>query len=401
MKTWALGMTCLFVGSVALAAAPRSGAAALPPLSDKDKHQAEVETKQGADVSAQIEKEGKLSKDKDEIARVNRIGQRLAAIANSTVIPESADQQARMGSDRVYPFTWHFYVIKEKDVNAFSLPGGYVYVNSGLLSFVHSDDELAGVLAHEITHAAHHHVSALSHEQSKMSTEMAIGFIAALLAHVPAEDMANVYQGASYAQMGILNNRYSEAAERDADHGGTMIMAKAGYNPVAMLTFMQRLSAQEQRSPDVELGILRDHPYTTERVAAISQELKEMNVAVTPQAIRVVSGGPRATVVPGERASEMIVFGGQTLATLNDPDGDRAASAAKKLNTLLDAGLQLYQVKAENDALVAADQTVLTFTPADAALNPSSDAQTLAVMASAVLRKGLWAQTVNGNSPSY
>ena len=176
-------------------------------------------------------------------------------------------------------------------------------------------------------------------KQSKMSTEMAIGFLAALLAHVNPEDMANLYQGASYTQMGILNNRYSEAAERDADHGGALIMAKAGFNPVGMLTFMQRLAAQEQLSPNVELGILRDHPYTGDRVGAIQQELGEMKVAVTPQAIRAVSNGPKAAVVPLDHAAVKIVFAGQTLATIADPDGDRAQKAAALLNSLLDLGL--------------------------------------------------------------
>ena len=136
-----------------------------------------------------------------------------------------------MATTTCIPFTWHFYIIKDKDVNAFSLPGGYVYVNSGLLNFVRTDDELAGVLAHEITHAAHHHVAPLSHEQSKMTTEMAIGFLAALLAHVPAQDIANLYQGASYTQMGILNNSYSEAAERDADHGGAIYHVESRLQP--------------------------------------------------------------------------------------------------------------------------------------------------------------------------
>jgi predicted Zn-dependent protease len=400
MKSWTLGSVWIAIGLAALAASCRASAA-LPPLSDKDKHEAAAESKQGADVAAQIAKEGKLSRDQAQLTRVNRIGQRLAAIASTTVIPESTDQQARMGSDRVYPFVWHFYVIKDKDVNAFSLPGGYVYVNSGLLDFVHTDDELAGVLAHEITHAAHHHVAALSHEQSKMSTEMAIGFVAALLAHINPEDMANLYQGAAYTQTGILNNRYSEAAERDADHGGTLIMAKAGFNPVGMLTFMERLAAQEQLSPDVELGILRDHPYTIERVAAIKEELGEMKVGITPQAIRTVSDGPKAAVVPIDHTAAKIVFAGQTLATIADPEGDRAQKAASLLNSLLDSGLQLYQVKAENGELVADDQTVLTFTPADMPLNSGTDTQALAMEACAILRKGLWAQTIKGNSPAY
>jgi predicted Zn-dependent protease len=386
MKLWSLG--CVALGLLISGVVMRPVMAAPPALSDKDKHQMESESAQGATIAAQIAKEQKFDTDAADNARVSRIGQRIAAIANSTVVP------AGYGNDHVYPFIWHFYIIKDKDVNAFSLPGGYVYINSGLLNFVRSDDELAGVLGHEITHAAHHHVQALSHEQSKMTSEAMIGMLAAIIAHVPMQDLANIYQGVSYTQMGVLNNKYSEAAESDADHGGTILMTKAGFNPVGMLTFMQRLGEQEKVSPNVELGILRDHPYTEDRVTAISAQLHEMDIAVTPRSIRQATDAPRVSVVPGSGMTVQIVFGSRTLATLVDPTGQRSAAAAAALNDLLDQGLQLYQVKSDGPNLVVADRTVLTFTSADSPPASGSDPQALATQASAVLRAGLWAQTV-------
>ena len=106
-------------------------------------------------------------------------------------------------------------------------------------------------------------------------------------------------------------------------------------------------------------------------------------------------------MVPVAGSTVRIDFAGQTLATLADPEGDRAANAAKALNALLDSGLQLYQVKADEANLVVADHTVLSFTAADAALQPGADTWTLAINASAALRKGLWAETITGNIPSY
>lgn len=394
MKTQHNAVVTLLLALSALALAPAPLHAAAPTLSSKDKHQMEDEQKQGQQVADQVAKQEKFVTDKAQIDRINQIGQRLAAVANSGPYP------AQFGNDHTYPFTWTFHIIKDKDVNAFSLPGGYVYVNAGLMSFVKSDDELAGVLAHEITHAAHHHMAAISHEQSKMNAEMALGLIAALLAHVPPQDIGNLSTGAQYAQMGILNNKYSEAAERDADHGGTLLMERAGFNPVGMLTFMQRLAEQERRSPNVELGILRDHPFTTERLGLISAELSQMNVPVTPRTVRQVSGAARVTVKPLGSVRELD-FGSQSLATLADPDGDRAVLAAARINALLDQGLQLYQVKAISGDLVANDRAVLTFTPADAALHTGSSAETLAADASRALRAGLWAQTISGNTTSY
>ena len=81
-----------------------------------------------------------------------------------------------------------------------------------------------------------------------------------------------------YAEMGILNNTYSEQAERDADHGGTILMQKAGFNPVGMLTFMERLGDFEDRSPQVNEGIFENHPPAAERIALLRGELAQMHV---------------------------------------------------------------------------------------------------------------------------
>lgn len=392
-KSSAWGLALMLILGWGGAELPAARAAA-PVLSSKDKHQMEEEQKQGQEVVAQVAKQMKFVTDKAELDRVNKIGQRLAVVANS------GPYLAQFGNDHTYPFQWTFHIIKEKDINAFSLPGGNVYVNQGLMDFVKTDDELAGVLGHEITHAAHHHAAALAHEAGKMNTQMALGMIAALLAHVPMQDIASLSQGAQLAQMGVMNNKYSERAERDADHGGAYLMERAGFNPVGMLTFMQRLAEQERRSPDIQLGILRDHPYTDERVGLIQAHLAQMQVPVTPRSVRLVSGAPRVTVRQIGLTRELD-FAGQTLATLADGDGDRAALASRRINSLLDEGLQLGQVKPENGVLVASDKAVLTFTPADVNLRAGATTDSLAADASRVLRAGLWAQTINGNSTAY
>lgn len=362
-----------------------------PVLSARDKAQAADEAKQGADASAEVNKTVKLVTDKAVLDRVNAIGQKIAAVANVTTY------SALYGNDKTYPFTWHFFVIQDKDVNAFSLPGGYVYINDGLLKFVRTDDELAGVLAHEITHAAHHHIQSLSHEQSKMNTEMIGGLLAAIVAHVSPRDIANLAAGAQYTQMGILNTRYSQAAERDADHGGTILMQKAGYNPVAMLTFMQRLADIEARSPKIEMGILMDHPYTTERVGLIGEQLTSMKIPVTAIAVREATDAPRAMVHPAAGGGEDIVYASRTLPTLADPDLNRAKAFVTQFNSLLDGGLQMYQIASSGNQVLVSDRPLITFTPADAALHPGQTPETLAKAASDALRSGIYAQSFSSS----
>ena len=362
-----------------------------PPLSADDRRQMADEIKQGQDAAEEIAKSGKLLKDPALTARVEQIGRRLAAVADSTEVP------AGYGNSRVFPFTWHFHVIDDKEVNAFSLPGGQVYLNSGLLKTVRSDDELAGVLAHEMTHSAHHHIQSLSHEQTKMSTAMMAGILAALLAKVPARDLGNLAAGAQYTQLGLLNTKYGQAAERDADHGGTILMQKAGFNPVGMMTFMQRLGDFENARPQVQLGILQDHPEAADRVSAIAAELAEMHIPVTVHAIRAVTAAPHAAAHPAPSGGVDIEFNRHTLPALADPDGSRVPAILTKFNASLDAGLQLYQVEASGSQVLLSDRPLITFTPADAALHPGQTPATLAQAASNALRGGIYAQAFTSN----
>lgn len=362
-----------------------------PALSAQNIRQMADEIKQGQDAVAEIAKSGKIVKDKDVNDRVDKIGQRLAAVVNSTQIP------ADYGNDRVFPFTWHFHIIDDKEVNAFSLPGGQVYINSGLLKVVRSDDELAGVLGHEMTHSAHHHIQSLSHEQSKMSTAMMAGLLAAIIAHVPARDIGNLAAGAQYTQLGIMNTKYSQAAERDADHGGTILVAKAGFNPVGMMTFMQRLGDFENARPEVTLGILQDHPEAADRVSAITAELAEMHVPVTVRAIRSVTAAPHAIARQDPAGGIDIEFNHHVLPTLADPDGNRVPAILAKFNTSLDTGLQLYQVEASGSQVLLSDRPLITFSQADAALHPGETPAMLAQAASNALRSGIYAQAFTSN----
>lgn len=362
-----------------------------PALSAQNIRQMADEIKQGQDAVAEIAKSGKIVKDKDVNDRVDKIGQRLAAVVNSTQMP------AGYGNDRVFPFAWHFHIIDDKEVNAFSLPGGQVYINSGLLKVVRSDDELAGVLGHEMTHSAHHHIQSLSHEQSKMSTAMMAGLLAAIIAHVPARDIGNLAAGAQYTQLGIMNTKYSQAAERDADHGGTILVAKAGFNPVGMMTFMQRLGDFENARPEVTLGILQDHPEAADRVSAITAELAEMHVPVTIRAIRSVTAAPHAIARQDPAGGVDIEFNHHVLPTLADPDGNRVPAILTKFNTSLDTGLQLYQVEASGSQVLLSDRPLITFSQADAALHPGETPAMLAQAASNALRSGIYAQAFTSN----
>lgn len=367
-------------------------------LSKADQSQSGREVQEGKDASEEIAKVAKFVTDKAELARVDRVGQRLAAVANSGSYP------ALFGNAKCYPFTWHFNIIQDDQVNAFALPGGYVYINSGLLHKVRSDDELAGVLGHEITHSAHHHEVAMSHTRSKMDTGMAIAFIASLLAKVPPRDVANFQAAAGLAEMGVMNNKYGEAAEIDADNGGLILMKKAGFDPLGMLSFMLMLRDIENRSPNVQLGIFQDHPFSQERVDLINAHLKDMHISVDNEGWRQVTGAATICVKDiGRGFKELDIRQANVkdvaLVILKDPDGSRATRASAVLNDSLSSGLTWSQVYADKAQLVVGNKVALAVSDDDASAQPGTDADTIAKSAQAELRRILWAQHVTSAEP--
>src|SRR5579862_3129483 len=133
---------------------------------EEKQHEADVQSdiEEGKKYAEEVEKQYKLSDNKEYQARVQRIGAEISAIANA-----GPSWHVLWGDPHLSRFDYTYKVIKSDDVNAFSLPGGHVYVYEGLMKQVESDDELAGVLAHESAHAAFRHVPTLEKEASKVT----------------------------------------------------------------------------------------------------------------------------------------------------------------------------------------------------------------------------------------
>ena len=175
--------------------------------------------------------------------RVSRIGRQLAARSSMPNLP------------------WRFRVIDRAEANAFALPGGYVYITSAMLRRTRNDSELAGILAHEITHVT------LRHGTNQASK--------AMLAQMPLQVLSGRLGGGlvgNLAQLGLsfgLNSlflRYSRGAETQADVGAVQLMRRAGYNPNGLVSFMQTLGNRGG-------GFFSDHPSPSNRVNRIQQEI--------------------------------------------------------------------------------------------------------------------------------
>lgn len=164
------------------------------------------------------------------------------------------------------PFT--FFLVKSPVVNAFAVPGGFIGVHSGLILQAQTESELAGVVAHEVSHVTQRHAARTFEAASKLSLPSAVGLLGAILLGVvnPQAGQAAIAAVAAGQAQYALN--FTRANEREADAIGMQLLARAGFNPHGMADFFERLqSANRYNDPANIPEFLRTHPVTTNRIA--------------------------------------------------------------------------------------------------------------------------------------
>lgn len=203
----------------------------------------------GKALAQEVEKSSKLIDDPVVTEYVNRVGQNLVR-----------------NSDARVPFT--IKVIDSDDINAFALPGGFFYVNSGLILHATEESELAGVMAHEISHvtARHGTKNATKGELMQLASIPAMIFIPYSMAGYA------MYQGLNLA-IPLTFLKFSRDAEREADFLGLQYMYKAGYDPNSYVTFFERIQAEEKRRPGTIPKVFSTHPPTPERIENTQKEI--------------------------------------------------------------------------------------------------------------------------------
>ncbi len=204
----------------------------------------------GHQYAQQVEHGAKMVTDPVVTEYINRIGQNLVR-----------------NSDAKVPFT--IKVIDTDEVNAFALPGGFFYVNSGLILAADNEAELAGVMAHEIGHVAACHVA---REQTRGNI---VNLASIPLIFVPGGWA--VYEG-TQAALGIgvplTFMKFSRTFEAEADFLGMEYMYKAGYDPQSFISFFEKIEAQEKKKPGTLAKAFASHPMTPDRVAAAQNEMR-------------------------------------------------------------------------------------------------------------------------------
>jgi predicted Zn-dependent protease len=214
----------------------------------------------GRAIMRSIRQSGQLVEDPQITEYINDIGHRIAAQTN----------------EGDHNFT--FFVVNDPRINAFALPGGYIGVHTGLIDATRNEDELAGVLAHEVAHVTQRHIARSIHANSRQSILSTALMLGALILGAAAGDSDALQAGMVVAQGTAAQQQinFTRSNEHEADRIGIGALAAAGFDPHGMGSFFEVMSRQQLSAPDQRMPeFLRTHPVTSTRIAEANARAAE------------------------------------------------------------------------------------------------------------------------------
>jgi predicted Zn-dependent protease len=218
------------------------------------------EARIGHAIMRDIRNSGQVVEDPLVTEYLNDVGSRIAAQTN----------------EGQHSFT--FFAVQDERINAFALPGGYIGIHTGLLEASRNEDELAGVLAHEVAHVTQRHIARAIHANSRQSILTTAMMLGAIIV-AAAGGSGDAVQGAvAVAQGTALQQQinFTRSNEYEADRVGIAALADAGFDPYGMASFFDILSRQQTTSPEMRAPeFMRTHPVTTARVAEARNRARE------------------------------------------------------------------------------------------------------------------------------
>lgn len=307
------------------------------------------EQKLGKKLSESIEKKYEVVEDLNQNLSITEIGNKLAK------------------ASELEGMKYHFKILKEEGPNAFSIPGGYIYVTYDLFDYIQSDDELAGILAHEIAHIVHNHALKQTRDNTKYTL---LTILAVLLTREP--DVALLGKLTTITFL----NQYSRDYEEEADLTAIDLLIKVGYNPVGFLTYLERQYAREMFKPSVELGIFQTHPDTKDRVTYVKETLQEKGIEIDKRATTDYLKVNTKYIYERSFCTGTIYIDNIPILILSFPENDKIylkmIETAQNLEKFLSIDLAPYEINVliegttstlliGNDKIVSLDDSEVTF----------------------------------------
>jgi predicted Zn-dependent protease len=283
----ATGLTLAVLSPAAEVNLPDIGSPADAVLSKND------EARLGRAIMAEIRRSGRVVEDPLVTEYVNDIGHRIAAQANN---------------DGIHDFS--FFVIDDPLINAFALPGGFIGVHSGLLEATRTEDELAGVLAHEVSHVTQRHIARSVHASQRQSLLSMAIMLGAVLA-AAAGGSGDAVQGAIAVAQGTTAQQqinFTRSNEYEADRVGIAALANAGFDPQGMASFFEVISRSnrpmDQRMPE----FLRTHPVSSARIAEARSRARDYPPVHTSDTVNYGVARARILVDSRETSEEAVRY---------------------------------------------------------------------------------------------
>lgn len=319
------------------AGAQDDGFSALPALGDAGELTALEERKLGDLVMRDVYQDPDYMDDAVLAEYVDSLWQPLLAAARA---------RGELAPDVANHFAWRMALVRDRTINAFSLPGGYFGVNLGLIATVTSRDELASVLAHELSHVTQRHIARLIGQHKRQQPLLLAAMVlSAVAASSNPEAGAAVAAGGQAALIQQQLN-FSRSMEREADRVGYGVLVQAGFAPQGFVSMFEKLRAASRLSDNGDWPWLRTHPLTTERIA----DMKQRQHRLPPQAdtgpdmqALLMAGRARALAAPGvDRLQRMLAE-----PTRSDFD---ALDPARQAGILYAAALAAAQLRHADEA---------------------------------------------------
>ncbi|MFN7182123.1 MAG: M48 family metalloprotease [Planctomycetota bacterium] len=199
---------------------------------------------------------GGIFENKEIEEYVNYVGQKLARVSHRP------------------NFKYTFKVVNSKILNAFAIPGGYIYITKGLLAKLEKESQLAAVLGHEVAHIGARH-SARMLENALLAEGIILGGYAILRKKTGDKNVRNIYKIASHVTAAIILSGYSRENEEQADILGLDYIVKNNYHPYGMVELLEILQKEGKERPNLVQDLFRTHPYTKKRIEYVKREIDE------------------------------------------------------------------------------------------------------------------------------
>ncbi|HVR95667.1 MAG TPA: M48 family metallopeptidase [Thermoanaerobaculia bacterium] len=248
----------------------------------------------GQKSAVEAEKQLPILTDRSINAFVAGVGMRLASVAPGAQYP------------------WQFKVVNASDINAFALPGGYLYFNRGLIEAAKSEGQLAGVMAHEIAHVALRHGT--NQASKAYLSQMGLGVMAGLTGKNGGSTGRTLNAVGGFG-LNALFLKFSRTDEEQADVVGAQIMARAGYDPQDMVDFFEMLRSTATHDPGRVEQFFSTHPAPKDRAARIRNEMQSLNIKTTPTVGGFKQAKSELQGMPPAQSSQQIVQAGTPAPT--------------------------------------------------------------------------------------